>query len=952
MRQAYKIIIIIVMILASSSFFTAFSQKKDSYFIGTVNGYVQDSVHNYVLRSATLAIYNANDTSLVSYQLSNNFGEFHFHNLPVGIPLKIIASFVGYKSSGKLFILSAKEPEINLKNLNLERGETVLSKVIVTAIPPVRVNKDTLEFNAAAFKLDQNAVVEDLLRKLPGVTVWGDGTITINGKKVSEVLVDGKAFFGSNPRIALQNIPKGAINKIQVYKKQRDERNPFDSTSAMNIKLKADKKFGHFGKFAVGYGTHQNYESDAVINFFSPRTQWGIVGANNNINKIAVNVSQLMLNSTFKGVGAGIDYQPDFSIGGTNNNLSAGVTYQHDFIENTGNQKKELNGEYFFARRNNKTLYDAETITSTGGDSTITYKNNSNNKSSSLVHNFSSGYNFRNSRIDISILPSITLSSNDNSESSKQSSTSSTQGLQSTNNIENAGHSENDLFSLKTMLTRHKPFGNYNRPGDWLIEYKIDLQHDNEDNTLTSDFISFINPAQNKQLIRNYNIRNDNTGQYLDAQIGDFSNWLFGGGNFMSTIEIRLQNKISFNTQNQTRLVRDKDFASDSFISNPYLTNHNKYININDQPSVNFSRTFVNGLANRYQKTFRINAEARAQIYRQKNTSSHTFQNFSRNYQQFVPFLSLNYKNNQYGYYENSFDLNYSVVAAYANVNLLYPLVDSSNLYFIQEGNPNLKPSVKRQIGFTFQHSSNRIKNFNYFLGIYTGITDSYFADSSIINSSGQYRHFTINMDGYKYLNLTGTLNKAFKLASSSTLQLVIKSSLNFSRTPNYILNNGTNKSALNISKNANTVSNLTLSYSYKDILAVNLSQNVSYYNSRQDGLSNISFHNNARSSIVSASVNCTRRLNVSSNITYNSNVFTGSGTTNFTVWNANASYRFMRGNNLELKFSALDLLNQNKSIINSGDNYSVTHTFVNVLQQYFMFTITYFPRKFGKKKE
>jgi hypothetical protein len=129
--------------------------------------------------------------------------------------------------------------------------------------------------------------------------------------------------------MATQNIPKGAIDKIQVYQEQQNINNPIDSTTAINIKLKKNKNFGNFGKIASGYGTHKRYQVDANINYLNPQTQLGIVGASNNVNNIAEDASTLMRNSTYKGIGASIEYQPDFRTQGINQPNSAGFIFQY-----------------------------------------------------------------------------------------------------------------------------------------------------------------------------------------------------------------------------------------------------------------------------------------------------------------------------------------------------------------------------------------------------------------------------------------------------------------------------------------------------------------------------------------------------------------------------------------------------------------------------------------------
>src|ERR1700722_7037441 len=278
---------------------------------GAVKGAVKDSLHNIMLQSATVAVYKVSDSALIKYQLTNTFGEFQLANLPLNTKLKVVVSYIGYKSISSAFVLMAENNLLSLKTFNLERTADSMQEVFV--IPPVRLNGDTLEFNAAAFSLDKNAVAEDLLKKLPGVIVWGDGTITVNGKQNKQLLVEGKPFFGDDARIATQNLPKDAIQKVQVYTEQLNPYNPLDSITTVNIKLRSKAKKGHFGEIGGGYGTDKQYEAEGSLNVYSPRDLFGVAAASNNVNKVANDIYTLMRNNTFKGVSATVDYQPDFS---------------------------------------------------------------------------------------------------------------------------------------------------------------------------------------------------------------------------------------------------------------------------------------------------------------------------------------------------------------------------------------------------------------------------------------------------------------------------------------------------------------------------------------------------------------------------------------------------------------------------------------------------------------
>ena len=139
---------------------------------------------------------------------------------------------------------------------------------------PVVMNNDTLEFNTENFKTQPNAVVEDLLKKLPGVTVDADGTVRVNGQKITRVLVNGKEFFTGDPKLATKNLDADAVDKVQVFDKKSDRAvftgvDDGDSEKAINLKLKKDRNKSLFGKIAAGAGNDNHYDGQTNINKFN-----------------------------------------------------------------------------------------------------------------------------------------------------------------------------------------------------------------------------------------------------------------------------------------------------------------------------------------------------------------------------------------------------------------------------------------------------------------------------------------------------------------------------------------------------------------------------------------------------------------------------------------------------------------------------------------------------------
>ncbi|RZK75655.1 MAG: hypothetical protein EOO92_15850, partial [Pedobacter sp.] len=411
--------------------------------IGTVKGIVRDTAHNYVLRSATVSIYKASDSSLINYQISNNYGEFNFKLLPVDVKLRLDVSYVGYKNFRKVFTIPTGTNTLDLKTLIIEPKDNTLEDVVIS-VPPITMNGDTLEFNAAAFKLDSNAVVEDLLRKIPNITLWGDGQITVNGREVKSVLVNGKPFFGGDVKTATQNIAKNALQKVQVYSTALNKANPLDSTLQMNLKLKKGKDIGYFGKIGGGYGTSGRYEGDASFNVFSPKMNIAIVGATNNVNKTPWGVQQMVSNSTFKGVGTNVEYQPDFRSSGITTPRAGGATFSYNFVEKpTYEDKAELRADYFITDKITDINSETQTNTVISDSTGFMDKSSSSSRNSSTNQRFSSAYEMAKKGHSLSIDHSMTMNEGDNVSNSLRSTQNQNNVLTSTNTTYNESNFNN-----------------------------------------------------------------------------------------------------------------------------------------------------------------------------------------------------------------------------------------------------------------------------------------------------------------------------------------------------------------------------------------------------------------------------------------------------------------------------------------------------------------------------
>lgn len=913
------------------------AQQLDTAGKGRVKGIVKDSVDNHLLRSASVSIYKVADSSLVSYQLTDNFGEFNMRNLPLSIPLRVIVSSTGYDFLKKNFIIPNNSPDVDLASLRLVKAAIELREVVISSYrPPVQMNGDTLEFNAEAFKLDPNAVVEDLMRKLPGVTVWGDGKITVNGKKVEKVYVDGKPFFGDNGNIAIKNISNGAVDKVQVYNKHDESRSPLDSVLNVNINLKKGKKDGYFGKMSAGYGSERRYEGDGTINQFSPRTQVSLVAATNNVNKISNDVSTLLNNSSFKGVGVNIEYQPNFEKQGLNRSTSGGFEFMHYFIPDEGYDKNNhLFASYFITNQNNKINKQTQTIVGLGGDNNLISGNEDSSMMNQMSQNLRFNYTLRNKKIIFYSNPSFSKSNESYYQPSRQISQTTYQGLQSSRS------SLNDLNSQKNNFSYQAGFEN--RLKKFKLDYTFILNENRANRDYAVSFISPIDPTQNEKYDRIYAPLVKSMTNWIGFNYEELKTFLFGNKRFFD-IHMRLINTLDIKTENATDVVSDIEEASQSRLLNSYLSNKSNYKTFNEQFSIKFEKYIVRELTGRYKKKITISSELKNQIFALKNTSEKTFQNINRTYNRFLPQLHIDLSNDQYEDHKLNYDLNYNTSVDYPSIYQLAPLVDSTNFFYRYLGNPSLKPSYRNEASFSFSYIDFKLKNIidNFKIYVMAGNKTDVFSDSTIYDGLGRAINYSVNVNPNRYYRLNGEFQKAYK-SKSNQIQITGNTTFFWATQPSFL--NG----EINISSSKNIEYFLNLLYTLNDSFAINVKEHLSTNNTEQT-FNNNKFKNSTQRTLISASYNLSKKVNLSSNVTFTKYTASYSLPSKFTIWNANISYRFMKGNQAEIKFSALDLLRQNTGIININNYNSITSGTVNVLRQYFMLNLSYFPRKFGDK--
>src|SRR6266498_4239556 len=277
---------------------------------GSVKGKLVDTAAKQALSEATVSVISTIDSSLVSYTLSNKQGSFEIKDLDAG-DYRIVISFQGYQTFNKKFAITAAKKLADLGEIKMEKEYKALGEVIITDDAPIKIKNDTVEFKSDAFKTKPNATVEDLLKKVPGMQVDKDGNVKTQGEQVQKVYVDGKEFFGTDPKLATKNLTADMVESVQVFDDMSDQAKftKIDDGSrqkAINIKLKKDKKKGYFGRALAAYGDQGRYEGNMSINKFNGDEQLSLLMNANNINKQGFSFSDIVTAmGGFQNIGSG-----------------------------------------------------------------------------------------------------------------------------------------------------------------------------------------------------------------------------------------------------------------------------------------------------------------------------------------------------------------------------------------------------------------------------------------------------------------------------------------------------------------------------------------------------------------------------------------------------------------------------------------------------------------------
>ncbi len=907
---------------------------------GKVTGSVKDAATQTPLELATVTIFGQ-DSSFVTYQLSDKNGKFTIEKLPLRKKLLVSITYTGYINHEVSVELVAGRTDTLAVFLKLNTTDTL--GVVVTAIIPVRMNGDTLEINPAAFKMKKDAVVEELLNQVSGITIWSDGTITVNGKKVQSLLVDGKPFMGAtDSRIATQNLPKSAIEKIQLYQ-EYDRSNigqptqPQDSLLTMNIKLKENSKKGYFGKAGIGYGTIDRFESDLSFQMYTKKSSAGIGGGLNNINKNIGSLQEMFQNNTYRNSNPNLYNTGRFGTGGINRNHSIGVVLTHNFIETANSRQNDRVTINYNKTGTNTHLTDLNLQQRNTINNPQFIREEGTQNSRQDRHDFGFNYTKTNSYNDNLNLSGAANSSNERSNSSRFIEVRDTVNqLQSTNGTTTQQSRRSDGESLNLGFAK----ANNEEPAKgFTLQVNTRRNNSSSERDVVSIFQSFTAMSQNTSFNRRYATNNEFLNMTGTLDYTGFKRLLLGRYNLFG-INLNFTQWFNYSRFSDNTVVSDYDSTSKLYLHNADLSNRNKREIVEFSPALAMSKYFYK-YTEAFYRTLSVQVKLLEDFKADKNISSFAKRNLDRSFQFFRYEGNIGYQFQKRGKYRYFTSVYYVKNFEYPSIERLYTIVDNINAYDIRIGNPQLKNTINHTVNLNANFNTENPKSFYTINGSINGgytLALDPVTDSIINDISGKRIFYYTNGDRNNTQSLNGNFNISRKIKKNS-LQLIYNGNFRTSELPNYI------DGVKNTSKTVSFSNNFTLQFSLNTILVATLQESLQYYRNRPTAPGLRSFKSNGNITKLGFVLNYPENFSFSSTVdrVANSNVDKP-----FILWNTFINYRFMKQQG-EVKFSAMDLLKKYQNISNSVNAYGTVTRITNGLQQYFLLTFSYYPRKFGK---
>lgn len=900
-----KCLLMLLMILFSPM---AFAQQSGV----NVTGSVVEQGNDTPIEQATVRLLNVKDSAMVRGVVSARNGSFTLKNVKKGSYL-LHVTFIGYDPLYQPLQITGKKNPVNVGKLELSDGAIELGEaVVIGKAPEVTVRNDTVEYNADSYKVTEGSVLEDLLKKMPGVEVDSEGKITVNGKEVKKVMVDGKEFFSDDPKVASKNLPAKMIDKLQVLDKKSDmaQMTGFDDgeeETVINLTVKPGMKQGWFGNAYGGYGSKDRYEGNAMVNRFVNNDQITFMGGANNTNNMGFSD---LASTMFSGMGGGGGRRGGFGAGsGITSSGNAGLNFSKEFKPD----KLTLGGNTRYSHSDNDARSKSDRQNILPGDSSS--YDNSEAMSRTKSDNF--GVDFRlewkpDTMTQLIFRPSFSLSHSMNDNFSDATTLDNERDTVNTNKSSN--YSESNGYNLNASIDFSRKLNNKGRV------FSATLSGGNSDSYSDgmnrSDIVYFNQTDALKNSIIDQRSRYDNKGFNYRAYVS----WVepIGHNNF-----IQATYSISQRKQEALKNVYNQDADGiynvlDSAYSQSYRNNF-----ISQRASLSFKSQRA-----KFNYTIGLNLDP-SYSSSENFVGDTTLSKITRKVVNLSPMAQFNYMFDK----RTNLRIMYNGRTSQPSMTQLQPVADISDPTNITIGNPDLNPRYTNNVFIRFQQFTPEKQR--AFMIMANG--------SYIINDIVSYTSYN-QETGVKtttYKNVNGNYSGNVRMMLNTPLKNK-KFSINSMTMASFANSNGY------INEEKNTNRNLILSerggIDFRSFyLDLGVNGNIRY-NATSNSLQK---ENNQNTFNYGAGGYTTIYLplnfKIESDVNWSTNSGYGDGfKQNEVLWNASASKSFLKNNQGTLRFKIYDILQQRSNISRSVTASYIQDSEYNTLGSYFMVHFIY----------
>ena len=880
-----------------------------------VTGHVSDHTGE-ALPGAGVTLRHLPDSSYVGGTSTDVDGYFIMEDLPVG-RYRVTFSMMGLKDSPHNFEVQTEADTIHFDNVRLDENGVYLNEVLIKAVRPAVVAKqDTLEYNADSFHTSPNATVSDLLKKLPGVEVSSDGSISSGGKSITKILVNGKEFFNDDTQAATKNLTADMVEKVQVIDKKSDLAlltgvDDGEEETVINLTVKKEMQDGWFGTVKGGYGTDNRYEASVNVNYFKNGNQLSIIGGANNINDL----------------GFGDSGRGRFRDFGGNGGITTSQRLGLNFNTGTQDERFRIGGNVFYTHSSRDSRQYSETqylfpdsvSYQTGGNRTL-----------------DKGHNVRaDFRMQWQIDPNNTIDFRPRFSMNYRNSALNDSSIlrygermdQLVNNINNLQNNHGLSYQTDGDLIYNHNFAAH-RGRSFSAQFKYSFSNTRQHGTTWSDIEYYLMSDDSETLFR-----------YLDSR--QWSNTVEGrltwteplkleGGHFLN-----IAYRISSQHSNADKMTYNVPFSFFDGLHLPDFSNVPDGALQLDSLSNRFRNTYLTQeLQVGYKKVGKaLNMEAGILFSPSMSKSDnlmHTDRNIPAQWVWNVgPYARIRYKFGERG----SININYRARSSQPSLNQLQPVPDVSDPLNIIVGNPDLKPSFTQSVNARFSNYNTARQQ-----SIAAMISASY-GLNTIVNrtitdpTTGGRTTTYANVNGN--LNLMGMFmfNQPF---SNRAWRINTRLMGRYSNMPGYI--NG------DYNRSGNLVLSPTVGLTFtSDVFQITVNPTYSFNMATNSLPAQPNRYIHSYGVTGDASLYLPFGLEIGTDIDYSYSTGYGRGfDPSQVLWNATASYSILADKSLTFSARVYDILGQKQNITRTVSANQIVDSRHNDLTRYVMFSVAW----------